>query len=73
MDPLDRDLIADWIEVVGMVTEYSEQFRAQLMRVFALWLTIHEPLLRYQGLREMDAILTDMQILIRAELPDVDP
>lgn len=72
-DPLERALLEEWLEVVRMVTEHSDKFRGEIMRVHDQWMTIVEPEFRNQGLREMDSILLELHDLIQTELPPGPP
>jgi hypothetical protein len=69
----DPALAAEWLEVTRMVTEHSNRFRAEIMRVLDQWKTVEGPEFRNQGLREMAEILSYVEDLIRAELLKQEP
>jgi hypothetical protein len=67
MDIFDLELIAEWLEMAGMVNAVSAKLETDLARLLQNWMTIDDLALRKQGLREMERILEGALAEIRVQ------
>jgi hypothetical protein len=67
MDVFDLELIAEWLEMAGMVNAVSAKLEADVSRLLHNWMTIDDLDLRQQGLREMERILEEALAAIRVQ------
>lgn len=67
MDVFDLELIAEWLEMAGMVNAVSAKLETDLSRLLQNWMTIDDLALRKQGLREMERILEEALAAIRVQ------
>ena len=68
LDDLDLEIIGEWLVIAQLVTDQSEKLKADLTEIQQNWMSIWDRQVRNQGLREMEVILAERLVEIRATL-----